>query len=385
MDATGVVRRPLSRLARFSRRHKGPTAFQANGAGYIGLDFADAELRAVQLERFDDGLKLRAVARQNYPCSLTELLKQPTQFRRFVQSTLKEGRFLGQDVVTFSPRADLRVFSVDYPINEKLGEEAVIMNAVIQRVDDDPADLVIDYMQMRTASTNDMRKALVAVARFDTQRVWLEQLRRAGLNVCALEIPPVALRRLMATLDGEQSTDNLLTINVGRHHSYLTVTAGRRLLLDRQIQFGEDMLVEQVALALEMSQQMAKETLLHYGLARSDSGQQVLDGLISEDDIRQALADVVTPVCNELAREVRKVFAYVHAQLRGAAIKQIFLSGRATNWPGAPQFLTRLMGTDVALLDPLSALTWEAPRTISPAQSASSLVLAYGAALRPHA
>ena len=385
MDATGVVKRPLSRLARFSRRQTRNGAFQEQGPGYIGLDFAQAECRAVQLQRRADGLYLRAALRLAYPRPLPELQQQPAVFRRFIRHMLAQGRFHGHDVVTFSPRAELRVFNVDYPINEKLGEDAVIMNAVAQRVEDDPADLVIDYLQMRTSSTNEMRKALVAVARLDHQRVWLEQLRRAGLNVCALEIPPVALRRLMATLKPEERTDNLLTLNVGSHHTYLTVTSGRRLLLDRQIPFGEEMVLEQVASALDMSPTMAKETLLHYGLSRGDEGQQVLDGLISEGDIRQALADVVTPVCNELAREVRKVFAYVHAQLHGAAINRIYLSGRITVWPGAATFLSRLIGTEVVLLDPLASLRWDGDRTVSAEQSAASLVLAYGAALRPRA
>ena len=81
MDATGVVKRPLSRLARFSRRQTRNGAFQEQGPGYIGLDFAQAECRAVQLQRRADGLYLRAALRLAYPRPLPELQQQPAVFR----------------------------------------------------------------------------------------------------------------------------------------------------------------------------------------------------------------------------------------------------------------------------------------------------------------
>ncbi|MDO6460692.1 hypothetical protein Q4485_08285 [Granulosicoccaceae sp. 1_MG-2023] len=381
MELMAVGNRMRARLARFSRRNPGPVQ-TPQGKGYIGVDFGSAQMRAVQLDWQDGRAGLLAACVCDYPCARETLFANKPALRRFVQDALRGGGFVGRDIVTCTPKSHLRVFPIDYPISDELSEEQVIMNVLQQRIDDDPGDLVIDYLQTRTGNNNAIRKAIVAVARLPEQMQYLDVLRQAGLNVCALEINPVALRRLLASRQGFPAEHNVLTINVGAEASYMTVTSGQRLVLDRQYSFGENRVIAQLCEALEMTAEESAGLLLSYGVDTASTAPEPVYGVISPSQISDAVVEIVTPVCDELSREVEKVSAYVHSQLHGAAIDEILLLGRMSRWPGAADFLSGLLGKPVSLFNPFSVLQHSQASAFSDTQAAACMAMACGSALR---
>lgn len=320
--------------------------------GPIGFELGKNSLRAVQIQHGSSRPRLRSVASQAYPIPKVDLMQNVPAFRSFVRTFLKKHGFHGNKIVTCTPSDQLRTLTIDYPISDLAHEEQAIVEQVRRRVDQDLSELVIDYLPARSGAGADKRTALVAVASAKTQIEFLEIHRKAGLDVIGLEIGPIAIRRLVENISRIERTPNVMVINCGVEKSYLTVTSGRRLMLDRSVPFGEKQVVEKLANTLDMTYHDALSLLLKYGVDQNRNSVELLGGLIASSEIVSTILEVVTPAFYEVVRDIERVASYVHAQLHGADISQIFLLGSVARWPGADVYLQSLVNRPVSTLDP---------------------------------
>ena len=180
-------------------------------AGPIGLQFAAESLNLVQLERTPDGdIDVRAKASVEYPESRDALLQSPAALRAFLKKTLKEKNFRGRRVVTALPADGVRMISVTYKAADLASDDRIIQRLMTERLQGNLTDYVIDYVPVRAGNADVDRVALVAVARFTEVVEYLELLRRAGLDVEALEVGPVAIKRLISTMAANDDKKNVL-------------------------------------------------------------------------------------------------------------------------------------------------------------------------------
>lgn len=341
---------PKQQLANFSRKVK--TLSGKASLGPIGFELGKTSVRAVQIQHGSTRPRLRTAASSRYPMPKEELMQNSTEFRLFVRAFLKEYGFHGHKIVTCTPSADLRTLTIDYPISDVANEEQAIVEQVRRRVDEDISELVIDYLPARSGAGADKHTSLVAVANAKKQIEFLEMHRKAGLEVIGLEIGPIAIRRLVENISRVKRTPNVLVVNCGVEKSYLTVTSGRRLMLDRGVSFGEKQVVEKLASALDMNYDAVLNLLLKYGVDQNRDSVDLLGGLIASNEIVSTILEVVTPAFSEVVRDIERVASYVHAQLHGADISQIFLLGSIARWPGADVYLQGLVHRPVSILNP---------------------------------
>lgn len=320
--------------------------------GPIGFELGKNSVRAVQIQHGSTRPRLRTAASQAYPLPKEELMLNTSAFRSFVRAFLKKHQFHGNKIVTCTPSDELRTLTIDYPISDVANEEQEIVEQVRRRVDQDLSELVIDYLPARSGAGADKRTALVAVASANKQVEFLELHRKAGLEVVGLEIGPIAIRRLVENIARVKRTPNVMVVNCGVERSYLTVTSGRRLMLDRSVQFGEKQVVEKLASALDMSYEEVSSLLLKYGVDQNRNSVELLGGLIESSEIVSTILEVVTPAFYEVVRDIERVASYVHAQLHGADITHIFLLGSVARWPGADVYLQGLLNRPVSTLNP---------------------------------
>ncbi len=325
------------------------------GLGPIGFDLGRAELRAVQIQHGDERAILKAAVSVKYPCPRHELFADRKNLKKFINNSLSLHGFRGNRIVTCTPSENFKLLSLEYPADDAMSEDEMILNILKQRIEEDLSDMVIDYIPVRDTGSSEHRKALVAVANLQKQIHYLELLRSAGLRVVGLEIGPIAIRRLVENISRAEQSPNTLVVNCGIEKSYLTVTSGRRLLLDRGINFGEKHLLEKLSTALEMEQRDALHLLYQYGMDATNTYIELFDGIINSQDIVGTLLEVITPLFHELVREIDKVVAYVHSQLHGADIQQIYLLGSIAQWPGADRYLNNLMNRPIRILNPFGS------------------------------
>jgi Tfp pilus assembly PilM family ATPase len=268
---------------------------------------------------------------------------------------------------------------VNFTLAEGESEPQRILSLVEERIDEPIAECVVDYHSIRASDEDGGdRSALVAVARRDVVISYLELLRRAGLRVDALEIVPVAIHRLAAWLGREERSSHTVLLHGGKRRSHLIVYAGRRLLLYRELEFGEDAAVEALGKALEMGAEEAAALLHRYGVWPDEEGREAVPDPAEAVEVAETLRQILKPGAYGLAEEIERAGVYTASQWRGASIDRVWLLGAFARWPRVERLVESLVSVPTSVLDPTTVLAraGEAP------PPGDGIALAAGLALR---
>ncbi|MDH3545957.1 MAG: pilus assembly protein PilM [Gammaproteobacteria bacterium] len=352
--------------------------------GPIGIDIGLEAIHLVQLQTVSDQPpELRARASLDFDCPRSELLESPHRFRSLIKRALAADNFYRREAVIAIPFSMFRTISINYRSGPGRDQEsAAILNVMKDRLDGELSDYVLDYLPVKSRSKNDERLALVAVSERQPIVDFLELARKSRLDVQALEIGPVAISRLVGALSIDNDSGNTLIINSGRRSSYLTLISGTDLLFDQEVAFGENILIQQVAETLDMSEEMARDLVLRTGVQSPHQGDAVT-ATIEEAGLVNTMSEILKPQFLKLVEEIKRVYLYAAAETRGGAVAQVYLLGSIARWPGSDSLLSSLTGTEVSKIpDPL-ALFPSASGGAAPGRNAApEIVVATGAALR---
>ena len=250
------------------------------------------------------------------------------------------------------------------------------------RLDGDLNDYVLDYMPVRGRSKNDEKLALVAVSERKSVIDFLELARKAGLDVSALEIGPLAISRLTSAISEDSDSATILVVNSGRRASYLTLISGNDLLFDQEIAIGEQSLVQQICETLDMPEETARHLLSRTGVSAGDTEDAVAVAL-DETGLMNTLSEILKPQFMKLVEEIKRAFLYAASETRGRSVTQVYLLGSIARWPGAEQLLSSLSGSTVSKIpNPLDLFPSGESTADTSGQSAPEIAVATGLALR---
>lgn len=345
----------------------------------IGLQFGGERLNVVQMQETASGIGFRAVASASVGYDRDQLLADRRKLKQAVKRVWAEHPFRGKEVVACMPHDQLRVFSVAYTPAEGQPDAEVIAREVKERVKGSADGMVVDFVPVRQADADDpVKEAMVAVAARDHVTAYLDLLFDAGLTVAALDIGPMALRRVVPWAGKGEGGEmrNVLLVNVGSGCSYLTVMWGRRLMLDRAVEFSEQRLLSRLQTALDLSEQNAKQLLLQYSLTTEPRA----DGI---GEFGTALKEVLRSDFRGLKAEVNKTLIYAASKTRGETVDKIFLVGSVARFPGIAELMSEELSKPVELLNPFAIF----PHRLTPTELAglwphSDVAVATGLALR---
>ncbi len=361
------------------------TRSSAVTVGPIGVDVALEAIHLVQLESAD-GQKpvVRAKASLEIQGSRRELLQQPHQFRSLIKRALASDRFQGNKAVIALPSGMFRTVSINYKLSGSEKNEAVaILRVMKDRLDGDLSNYVLDYMPVRGRSKSDERLALVAVSERESVVDFLELARKAGLDVSALEIGPLAISRLTSAMSEDSDSATILVVNSGRRASYLTLISGNDLLFDQEVAIGEQSLVEHICETLDMPEETARQLLSRTGVYPDDSNDP-LSGALDETGLFNTLSEILKPQFMKLVEEIKRAFLYAASETRGRGVTQVYLLGSIARWPGAEQMLSSLSGSTVSKIpNPLALFPSEdSNKKDAEGDFAPEIAVATGLALR---
>ena len=321
----------------------------------IGVHLADDTLRAAQLEQSTAGvIQVAATIALPYPLARQDILKDAASLRVLLRQARQQGGFRGRHAVACLPSTDVRIMSVTYQARPGESDDAAIGKLMRERIGDELANCVIDYVPVRAESRDGDRLALVMLTERSTVTGFLECLHKTGLAVDALEVVPSAIRRLVTRLIAlGQAPENVFVLNVGQNHSAITVVSGRRLLFDQQIAFGEEMLIAEVAMALDIPAELVRNLLVERGLAAGRFS-AVPPSQLDDTANFNSLRELVRPQLRKLAEQIQQASLFAASETRGGRIEQIFVLGGITHWRGATDLLSELVELPVREIPGLS-------------------------------
>ena len=372
----------MSALRQWIERRR--PASNASAYGPIGVHFTQEHLHLVQLETHGDGgIGVRCRESLTYPGTRAELTASPAAVRKLLRRAVRAGKFRGRNVVSAMPPEQVRVMSLSYPASATGNEAGRIAKLMSDRVDGALSDYVIDYVPVRMSARDGDRLALVAVSRLEHVNNYLDGLESAGLHVDFLEIGPLAIKRLIEAAPALSRQDNVVVVNVGNTTSHLTTIAGRRLLADQEVQFGNELILNAIAEALDLATYVAKDLVLKNSLDPARKSAEGLDGDY-DTDVTATLVEIVKPEFLRLAREIDRAFLFAESESHGDGREKIFIAGGMARWPGVAALLGSLARMPVESLgrDQMPfASNPESMETLSD-QQAAEISTAVGLALR---
>ena len=332
-----------------------PAGRRANLTGPIGLEFAAEKLHLMQMEHHAEGSAIIAAASVAYPGERDDLLADPARLKSFLRAALRSKPFRGRSVVSCLPAEDVRIMVINYrPEGGKKPDEA-ILKAVRERLGELP-DALVDFVLIRSpAEDAEEHSALVAITTQTCVTSYLDRLAQAGLTTAALDVRPVALSRLVTSVQPEGGPyANVLLVNFGASRSYLSVISGRRLMLDREVEMGETQLVARLARTLGMPEAAALRLLQTAGSPPVDGGTRP-ETPLDDDDARRTLGEVLHPALTALGQEINKTMVYMAGKTRGDSIERIYLLGSVARYPHAASWVQDLFSQPVEVLNPFAA------------------------------
>jgi type IV pilus assembly protein PilM len=326
----------------------------AGGTAYpMGLHMGSDRLHLVQMQSTADGSgppAIRAAAAVDYEWPLEETLADKRKLKSLLARAWRQQPFSGSRVIASMPKDQVKILLLSYTAVEGQSESEAIVRELRERIKGTDEDIVVDYMRLRAAEARgQQRDAIVAMAERNEITRYLDALSGAGLEVEAVDIGPSALTRVVAWIApaGVEHPPNLLLVNFGATSSYLTVVWGRRLMLDRGIDFAERRLLERLQAALDMSPDLARQLLAHHGFSAAHPSPEARD-------IATTLKEVLRSEFAALTEEVNKTLVYTASKTRGRTVDKIFLVGAMAHYPGIRELLQELLVMPVELLDPFS-------------------------------
>jgi len=353
----------LRRLAQRAAPH-----FFAGATCPVGLHLGGERLSAAQMQAGAQGLAVERVGSLELGGPWYAMLCEPRRFKHALRRFWAEHGFHGNDVVAAMPQEQVKVFTLEYSAAPGQADAEVIAAEVKDRFKAKGRSVVVDFVPVRQATQEERsREAVVAVAAREDVTAFLDLLGAAGLRVTALDIAGMALKRVVPWVDkgGGSEMENALLVHIGAASSQLMVVWGRRLMLDRSIEFSEQRLLARVARHLDLPEHAAKRLLAHGG------------------EIDAALREIMGSELLALRTEVSKTLQYAASRTRGNGVERILLVGDLARLPGIAQFLAGGLTKPVEILEPLSRL----PHRLSVEQAAElsshcGVTVAIGLALR---
>jgi type IV pilus assembly protein PilM len=319
----------------------------------IGLDLGPDALNLAQMEGTGENMCLRAIASLPYSCPRDELYRQPRELRALLKQAFATGSFKGKRVVSCLPAGEIKIITVSYKPVKGQSDATAIVAGLRERLPEELDDMVLDFMTLRHEDNeSDNGEALVALAPRKKVMDYLELLTGAGLAVDALDVGPAALARLVRHAGARHwpafpLAPNALLVNFGADSSFLTIVWGRRLILDRAVEFSENRMFSRLKQVLDLPAELAKDLLYEKeGVAATRD-----NGL---DEARRTISEVLGPEISLLLHEINKTLAYMASKTRGKSVDVVYLSGRVARYPGILKSLKDQLQIPVTVLNPVA-------------------------------
>jgi type IV pilus assembly protein PilM len=315
----------------------------------IGLYVGHEAVNLVQMEEAGQSLRIRAIAALPFPDAREAVLHDTKGFKALLERARSIQPFSGKHVVSSLSSSEVKTSMVIFKRQKGLSDEQALVAELRERMQGDLGESVVDFMALRHLDPDvEVGEALVAIAPRKNVLAYLDALSAAGLHVDALDVGPNALSRLVRHSGALKWREfpklpNALLINVGLHSTFLSIIWGRRLILDRPVDFSEKRLLERLVKVLGMSDALALSLLR----SMEEPGE-------SAEDARKTVIEVLRPEMSALQQEINRTLVYMASKTRGKSVDIIFLSGCVARYPGLLSGFQQSLQVPVCVLNPLT-------------------------------
>jgi type IV pilus assembly protein PilM len=301
----------------------------------------------------------------------------------------KSRQFRGKGAVVSLPSSDMLNFPIRIAVDPDRDVEEAIVEEAKKHLPYPVSEAIIDYpslVQVSSGKSGAYRATVVSVHRATLER-YERIFRNAGLVLEAVDFNASALFRLYCRRQPEPTGEVALAL-IGRTETVLSVFSDGEILGHRSINWGLQTLGDKLMINFGhfKGAENTRSLLERYGLAyhyfNPRGGEEGSTASADQIDTMRAVAQVITPLVEELVHEFYKTFSYIRSEATSILINKMCLYGAAAGVRRLDIFLAERLGLTTELIDPLSDGTLKMNRASADGVDGSLYALALGLAAR---
>ncbi|MFH1143097.1 MAG: type IV pilus assembly protein PilM [Candidatus Eisenbacteria bacterium] len=331
----------------------------------VGLDIGSSSIKAVELERRDDGVRVVRFGETRLPPDV--IVDGEIMDRQAVVEAVRE-LFASCGITRRRVVAGVhgRGVIVKKITMDRMGRdeasEAIFWEAE-QHVPYDLNDVSLDFQILDVDMGPRQMQVLLVAAKRDLILNRAEIVREAGLILDAVDVHCFALHNLLESCAGHEAGEVIALLNVGADTTNLIVARDHAPLYTQDLAFG----------GTSFLQAIQKSALL----SREEAERAVQD--------KSATVDTRIPreeLVADLSASLDKALNYLRSSGEADRIDRILVSGGGAHIEGLVAALSDLQSAPVAVLDPLSRFSASRKAGGESEVAAASLAVGIGLALR---
>ena len=363
--------------------------FESKNRYPIAIDMSDDSIYAAQFRKSRKGPVVRALAhkkRNGYGGDDPD--DSETALISILKDLLRERRFSGKKAVLHLPHGNISSFPVRVRVEKGQMLDEAILRESKEYISYPLNEAVIDYPSLIPPSTDEKdhyRVTITAIQR-DVIHRYLQICKRAGLIVEAIDFDVSSLIRLHGFLC-EIPENPVILCNMDRTKTMVAVITCAGILAEHYVSWGFSHLIDRIRSNLELpdSGYQAEGLLSQYGLAHDeyhDGNSDTIDGDVTDDSIRLAIYQIITPYIEELIDEFHKMTVYLRSEEKDASVEKIYLYGHANSIHGLNCYLEKRLNIPAELMNPVARIAVDEGAGLRDPSDGAPFGLALGLALR---
>lgn len=341
----------------------------------FGLDIGYTSVRAVQLEKKGGLVHLggysevpigKDVFSEHNKIDTDNLalaIKQVTETSKIKPINSKQ-------VVCALPESDIFVKVLPFPKMPDEELEEVITLEAEKIVPFSISELYLDWERVKTGSEKENEKdnILVVAASQKLIHSYLDAIKKAGLEVIALEIEPAAVCRALIK-QNEGKNEAILLVDIGADITSITAYDFESIQLTGSTRIAGNTITESLGSYLKLSAEKSEEVKRHI--------------INSDRELNPKLfTSAIKPILTQLGHEMTRSINYYNEFIKNShKFSKILLCGGNAHFPGMTDFFEKTLNIKTEIGNPWANVT-AYPLKALPKLKASIYATAIGLALR---
>lgn len=329
---------------------------------FFGLDLGASSIKLVQLKQMHGKPSLLTYGDMELSPNLlaSDSPVDQDKLAGMIKQLVEDARVSTKNVVAALPSNFSYAAVITMP---KLGHDE-LANAVRFQADK-YIPMAIDQVKLDWAvlgpkpDSEDELEVLLVAAPISLANKYLNVMQKAGLELLALEINPIAQTRSL--LPAEH--DPLMIIDFGSVATDMAIVTGQAPRLIRSANVGSRTMVRVLAQNLSLDEEQAEQFMRKFGLVHTKLDGQVFNAL--------------KPAVDGVVQEITKSINYFHESNPDLKVSKLIITGGTAALPGLPAYLANTTGITVEIGNPWNNISY--PANLEP--KLTPLSLTYGSAI----
>jgi type IV pilus assembly protein PilM len=329
---------------------------------FFGLDLGASSIKLAQLKQMHGKPSLLTYGDMELPPNLlaSDSPVDQDKLAQMIGQLVEDARVSTKNVVAALPSNFSYAAVITMP---KLSHEELV-NAVRFQADK-YIPMAIDQVKLDwvvigpKAGSEDEIEVLLVAAPISLANKYLNIMQKAGLELIALEINPIAQTRSLLTPGHEP----LMVIDFGSVATDMAIVTSQAPRLIRSANAGSRTMVRVLAQNLGLDEPQAQQFMHKFGLIQTNLEGQVYAAL--------------KPAIDTVVEEITKSITYFHESNPDLKVGKIVITGGTAALPGLPAYLANATGIMVEIGNPWNNISY--PSSLE--DKLTPLSLSYSSAL----